>query len=145
MSQSAIKILLVEDNEGDILLTQEALEDFKFSIDLSVKRDGDEAMKHILSLSQDTQAGLPDLILLDINLPKKNGHEVLQQLKNHPDIKHIPVIILTTSSSEWDILHAYQEHCNSYIIKPVDVNDFFKVTSAIEDFWINTCRIPHKN
>jgi CheY-like chemotaxis protein len=88
---------------------------------------------------------LPDLILLDINLPKKNGHEVLQSVKNHPDLKHIPIIILTTSSAEWDILQAYREHCNSYIVKPVDAQEFFKVTSVLEDFWLNTATLPNKN
>ena len=82
------------------------------------------------------------MILLDINLPKKNGHEVLESVKNHPDLKHIPIIILTTSSSEIDILRAYQEHANCYVIKPLEVNEFLNVTSKIEEFWLNIARLP---
>ncbi|MBC6368547.1 response regulator [Algoriphagus sp. AK58] len=145
MNKTKIKILLVEDNEGDIVLTKEALEEFKFPTELIVKRDGSEALIYLLGQSKAGLSGLPDLILLDINLPKKNGHEVLQSVKNHPDLKHIPIIILTTSSSEWDILNAYQEHCNCYIIKPVDINEFFKVTSVLEEFWINTTKLPSKS
>lgn len=145
MNKTKIKILLVEDNEGDIVLTKEALEEFKFPTELIVKRDGSEALIYLLGQSKAGLSGLPDLVLLDINLPKKNGHEVLQSVKNHPDLKHIPIIILTTSSSEWDILNAYQEHCNCYIIKPVDINEFFKVTSVLEEFWINTTKLPSKS
>lgn len=143
MSHKEINILLVEDNEGDILLTKEALQDFRFPINLTVKKDGNEAILYLMNLSK-KDSSLPDLVLLDINLPKKNGHEVLQSVKNHPDLKHIPIIILTTSSSDKDIFSAYQEHCNSYIIKPVDVNDFFKVAAALEEFWINTVKLPSK-
>jgi CheY-like chemotaxis protein len=145
MSQRPIKILLVEDNLGDILLTQEALLECKFPTELIVKKDGSEALIYLMNHQKSKDKTLPDLILLDINLPKKNGHEVLQSVKNHPDLKHIPIIILTTSSAEWDILQAYREHCNSYIVKPVDAQEFFKVTSVLEDFWLNTATLPNKN
>jgi chemotaxis family two-component system response regulator Rcp1 len=142
MSKSPIKILLVEDNEGDILLTTEALEDCKVPSELQILRDGSEALHFLITKAKQSLKELPDLILLDINLPKKNGHEVLESVKNHPDLKHIPIIMLTTSSSEIDILRAYQEHANCYIIKPLEVNDFLNVTSKIEDFWLTVARLP---
>lgn len=144
MSQHPFKILLVEDNLGDILLTEEALRECKFPTELTVKKDGNEALLYLIRQQKKDPSELPNLILLDINLPKKNGHEVLESVKNHPDLKHIPIIILTTSSSEWDILQAYREHCNSYIVKPVDAHEFFKITSVLEDFWIHTASIPNK-
>ena len=144
MSQHPFKILLVEDNLGDILLTEEALRECKFPTELIVKKDGNEALIYLIRQQKKDPPELPNLILLDINLPKKNGHEVLESVKNHPDLKHIPIIILTTSSSEWDILQAYREHCNSYIVKPVDAQEFFKITSVLEDFWIHTASIPNK-
>jgi CheY-like chemotaxis protein len=144
MSQHPIKILLVEDNLGDILLTEEALRECKFPTDLVVKKDGNEALLYLIQQQKNGQTELPNIILLDINLPKKNGHEVLESVKNHPDLKHIPIIVLTTSSSEWDILQAYREHCNSYIVKPVDAGEFFKITSVLEDFWINIASLPNK-
>lgn len=142
MSKNPIKILLVEDNEGDILLTTEALEECKVPNELQILRDGSEALHFLITQAKQNLKELPDLILLDINLPRKNGHEVLESVKNHPDLKHIPIIMLTTSSSEIDILRAYQEHANCYIIKPLEVNDFLNVTSKIEDFWLNIARLP---
>lgn len=142
MSNPPIKILLVEDNEGDILLTTEALLDCKVANELKVLKDGSEALHFLLTQSRQSLNELPDLILLDINLPKKNGHEVLESVKNHPDLKHIPIIVLTTSSSEMDIQRAYQVHANCYIIKPLEVNDFLNVTSKIEEFWLNIVRLP---
>lgn len=143
MDNQPIQILLVEDNEGDILLTTEALEDWKIKNELKVLRNGNDALNYLLDCSKKNKHKLPDLILLDINLPKKNGHEVLQSAKNHPDLKHIPILILTTSSSEIDILKAYQEHANCYIIKPLDVSDFMKITSEIEQFWLSIARLPN--
>jgi CheY-like chemotaxis protein len=145
MSKESIKILLIEDNPGDILLTQEALSECQFPSDLVVKKDGNEALIYLINQQKFGNRWLPDIILLDINLPKKSGHEVLQSVKNHPDLKHIPIIILTTSSSEWDILQAYREHCNSYLVKPVDAQDFFKITTALEEFWINSAKLPKKS
>ncbi|RIW14981.1 response regulator [Algoriphagus lacus] len=142
MSNDPLKILLVEDNEGDILLTTEALGDCKISNELKVLRDGNEALQYLMHQAKLGGNELPDLILLDINMPKKNGHEVLNSVKNHPELKHIPIIILTTSSSEIDILKAYQEHANCYIIKPLDVDDFLTITSKIEEFWFNIAKLP---
>jgi two-component system, chemotaxis family, response regulator Rcp1 len=143
MNKQAIKILLVEDNEGDILLTTEALAEFKIDNELKVIRNGTDALHFLATCVQKNKKDLPDLILLDINLPKKNGHEVLQSAKNHPDLKHIPIIVLTTSSSDQDILKAYREHCNCYVIKPLEVSDFMDLTVKIEEFWFNTARLPH--
>ncbi len=143
MDDKPIKILLVEDNEGDIILTSEALEVCKVKNELKVLRNGSDALNFLLDTSKRDKHNLPDLILLDINLPKKNGHEVLQSAKNHPDLKHIPIIILTTSSSEIDILKAYQEHANCYIVKPLEMRDFMEITSKIELFWFNTAKLPN--
>jgi len=135
-----VDILLVEDNEGDILLITEALEEGKILNNSRVARDGKLAID---MLHENLISGaLPDLILLDINLPRKNGHEVLQHIKTHPDLKHIPVIMLTTSSAEKDINLSYQNHANCYITKPVDASDFIKAISSIEDFWINIVQLP---
>ena len=142
MRKRPIKILLVEDNEGDILLTTEAMKEFKLPYVLQTLRDGNEAIEFLVAEAQKNVKNLPDLILLDVNLPKKNGHEVLQTVKNHPDLRHIPIIMLTTSSSDVDILRAYQEHANCYIIKPLEVNDFLNVTSKIEEFWFNLVKLP---
>ncbi len=121
-----IHILLVEDNEGDILLTREAFEEAQILVNLSVVKDGKEAMDFLTRHGGHKDAQHPDLILLDVNLPKKNGHEVLQFIKEDEDIKQIPVIMLTTSSSERDINLSYYYHANCFITKPVDVNDFLE-------------------
>lgn len=142
MNLTPINILLVEDNEGDILLTTEALEDAKISNSLKVIRDGASTLIYLNEVAKKSPSELPDLILLDINLPKKNGHEVLMEVKNNNLLKHIPIIILTTSSSEMDILKSYQEHANCYLIKPIEVSDFLKVIEKIEDFWLSIVRLP---
>lgn len=142
MNLTPINILLVEDNEGDILLTTEALEDAKISNSLKVIRDGANTLIYLNEIAKKSPSELPDLILLDINLPKKNGHEVLMEVKNNNLLKHIPIIILTTSSSEMDILKSYQEHANCYLIKPIEVSDFLKVIEKIEDFWLSIVRLP---
>ncbi|MEO6253422.1 MAG: response regulator, partial [Ferruginibacter sp.] len=122
----AIHILLVEDNEGDIMLTTEALEEGKIANKISIVKDGKHAIDFLNKKGDYENETLPDLILLDINLPKKNGHEVLQYIKHDDGLKQIPVIMLTTSSSEKDILESYKNYVNCYITKPVDVNDFIK-------------------
>jgi CheY-like chemotaxis protein len=137
-----IHILLVEDNEGDILLTTEALSEGKIINEVSIARDGEEAIDFLNQQGAFSNATKPDLILLDVNLPKKNGYEVLDYIKSTSDLKHIPVIILTTSSSQKDILHAYRNYANAYITKPVDVDDFIKIISTIEDFWIGIVQLP---
>ncbi len=137
-----IHILLVEDNEGDILLTTEALEEGKIINDVSVARDGEEAIDFLNKSGAFSDASTPDLILLDVNLPKMNGHEVLEYIKSTEHLKHIPVIILTTSSSHKDILYAYKNFANAFITKPVDVDDFIKVLTTVEDFWIGIVQLP---
>lgn len=136
-----ISILLVEDNEGDILLTIEAFEEWKTVTKISVAKDGQEAINFF---NKDTCTELPSLVLLDINLPKKNGHEVLQFIKRSEMLKHIPVIMLTTSSSMADINLAYNNYANCYITKPDEVDTFLKVVSAIENFWISTVKLPQQ-
>jgi CheY-like chemotaxis protein len=142
MKITPINILLVEDNEGDILLTTEALEEGKISNTLKVIRDGATMLNYLKEIAENSPSELPDLILLDINLPKKNGHEVLIEVKSNKLLKHIPVIMLTTSSSEVDILKSYQEHANCYLIKPMEVSDFLKVIEKIEDFWLSIVKLP---
>ena len=137
---NSINILLIEDNEGDILLTTEAFEDSRIVNSISVIRDGKEAIVFFESLTM--KDPLPNLILLDVNLPKKGGHEVLHYIKNNDQYKHIPVIMLTTSSSEKDIMQSYKNHANCYITKPIDVGEFMKAITKIEDFWINIVSIP---
>lgn len=138
----SIHILLVEDNEGDILLTTEALEEGKIINKVSVVKDGKQAID-FLNLKEPFQgATMPNLILLDINLPKKNGHEVLQYIKGSKTFRHIPIIMLTTSSSEKDIMEAYNHYANCFITKPVDVNEFMKAVAKIENFWISIVQLP---
>ncbi len=139
-----VKILLVEDNEGDIVLTREALEDSRIIGHVDVARDGSAAMRYFDEILRDEHIQLPDMILLDINLPKKNGHEVLQYVKESEELRHIPVIMLTTSSSERDIVESYRHYANCYITKPVDVNNFVDVISHIENYWFNVVQLPNK-
>lgn len=140
----AIEILLVEDNEGDIVLTLEALTDARIKNTVNVVKDGDAAIEY-LELSKSGTNRIPDLILLDINLPKVDGKEVLQYIKNDHVLKKTPVVMLTTSSSENDISDAYSNHANCYITKPVDFNSFFEIIKAIEDFWITIVKLPSKD
>ncbi|PRX49809.1 response regulator [Salegentibacter salegens] len=140
----SIHILLVEDNEGDILLTSEALEEGKILNKLSVVRDGKEAMDFLDKKGKYVKAITPDLILLDVNLPKMNGHEVLKFVKQHKDLRQIPVIMLTTSSSKEDIDISYQNYANCYITKPIEVDDFMNAVNQIEEFWVNLVKLPSK-
>lgn len=139
-----IHIILVEDNEGDIVLTTEALEEGKIANSLSVVREGQEAINYLEKNEGFEDAVTPDLVLLDINLPKINGHKVLKHIKSSKKLKYIPVVMLSTSSDEVDILNSYKNHSNCYITKPVDINDFIKVISTIEDFWISIVQLPSK-
>jgi CheY-like chemotaxis protein len=136
----SLNILLVEDNEGDILLTTEAFEENKIINIIEVIKDGRGAVTYFENLPD--KESIPDLVLLDINLPKMSGHEVLMYIKTNDKYKHIPVIMLTTSSSEKDILQSYKSHVNCYITKPIEVDDFIKAVTKIEDFWINIVSIP---
>ncbi|WP_127846744.1 response regulator [Psychroflexus aestuariivivens] len=140
-----IKILLVEDNEGDILLTTEALEEGQVPVRQSVVRDGKSALDFLKKLTPYHNEFRPDLILLDINLPKYSGLEVLKIIKNDDDLKSIPVIILTTSSSESDINESYLNSANCYITKPVDTVNFNLAMRKVEDFWMSFTKLPTQN
>jgi two-component system, chemotaxis family, response regulator Rcp1 len=135
-------VLLVEDNPGDVRLTQEAFHEAKVPAILSVAMDGEEA----LAFLEKNIRSLPDLILLDLNLPKWSGKEVLQKIKNHSELKRIPVLILTTSKSEQDIMESYHLNANSYLLKPLDFDHFLEVVEKINAFWFQTAVLPpHHN
>ena len=142
---NSIHILLIEDNEGDILLTKEALNQVMLPTTISVAKDGKEAINYLEKIAPYVNSLIPDIILLDINLPKMNGHEVLKYLKTNNKFKHIPVIMFTTSSAEKDILESYKNYANCYITKPVEVDDFLNVIKSIENFWISIIQLPHTN
>lgn len=137
-----IKILLVEDNEGDIVLTTTALRKAKVGNGINVAKDGEEALKFLRKEGVFAHAETPDLILLDINLPKVDGMEVLSEIKKDENLKTIPVVMLTTSDSEKDILNSYHNHANCYIVKPVDFKKFMDVVQMIKDFWISIVKLP---
>ncbi len=137
---AALRILLVEDNLPDIRLTTEALKDGHASSTLSVARDGVEALE-VLQHERSTRPTLPDLILLDLNLPRKDGREVLRAVKSDPALVHIPIIILTTSSAEQDVRDSYRLGANAYVVKPVDLDRFFAVVAAIQQFWMQAARL----
>jgi chemotaxis family two-component system response regulator Rcp1 len=137
-----IEVLLVEDSVGDVRLTREAFKDARVHINLHVAVDGDDAMTFLKRERQYADAPRPDLILLDLNLPKKDGREVLKEIKESPTLAIIPVVILTTSASEEDILRTYQLHANCYISKPVDLEGFLKVVKSIDTFWLSVVKLP---
>lgn len=137
-----IEILLVEDNPGEVDLARESLENSKVHNTLRVVADGVEAMAFLRRKGKYANAPRPDLVLLDLNLPKKDGREVLAEVKADQDLKRIPVVILTISKDEEDILKAYNLHANCFITKPIDLNQFIKVVHAIEDFWLTIVKLP---
>jgi chemotaxis family two-component system response regulator Rcp1 len=137
-----IEILLVEDNPGDVRLTVEALKDAKVHNNLHVAEDGVEAMVFLRREGKYADAPRPDLILLDLNLPKKDGREVLAEIKGDPDLRRIPVVILTISQDEEDILRSYNLHANCYITKPVNLSQFLKVVKSVEEFWFTIVKLP---
>jgi two-component system response regulator len=137
-----IEILLVEDSPGDVRLTREAFKDAKVHMNLHVASDGAEAMAFLRREGDYTKVPRPDLILLDLNLPKKDGREVLGEIKESPTLKSIPVVVLTTSASEADILRSYNLHANCYITKPVGLNGFLDVVKSIDDFWLTVVKLP---
>jgi CheY-like chemotaxis protein len=143
MEAPPIHILLVEDNPGDARLTREALKDGKILHTLEVVPDGIEAMAFLKQRGTYAHAPRPDLILLDLNLPRKDGREVLAEIKADEVLKRIPVVVLTTSAAEVDILSSYDLHANCYIVKPVDLDQFLKVVQGVEDFWLTIVRLPH--
>jgi len=137
-----IEILLVEDNPGDVRLTREALKEGKVTNNLSVVRDGEQAMAFLRRESDYADAPRPDLILLDLNLPRKDGREVLSEIKADQDLRRIPVVILTTSNHERDILQAYDLNANCYITKPVDLDQFIGVVRSVGSFWLTIVTLP---
>jgi CheY-like chemotaxis protein len=137
-----IEILLVDDSPGDVRLTIEALKDGKIHNHLSVVSDGEEALAFLRQQGQYAKVPRPDLILLDLNLPKKDGREVLREIKQEEDLKRIPVVVLTISTAEKDILKAYNLHANCYVNKPVDFGQFTDVVKSIEDFWFTVVKLP---
>jgi chemotaxis family two-component system response regulator Rcp1 len=138
-----INILLVEDNPADVRLTQEALKEAANALTrLHVASDGAEALDFLHRRGEYAAAPRPDLMLLDLNLPRIDGRQVLAEVKADPDLRRIPVVVLTTSPSEDDILHAYDQHVNSYIRKPVDLDQFFDVLKAIDDYWLGSVSLP---
>lgn len=142
MNGRAIEILLVEDNLGDARLTQEALREARVSNHLSLVRDGVEALAFLRREGGYASAPRPDLILLDLNLPRKDGREVLSEIKSDERLQRIPVVVLTVSQSDEDILRAYNLNANCYITKPVDLEQFIKVVRSIEDFWLAIVKLP---
>ncbi|OYX28412.1 MAG: two-component system response regulator [Flavobacteriales bacterium 32-35-8] len=137
-----VHILLVEDNEGDIVLTLDAFEESKIKTKISVVRNGADALDFLFKKENFEEAERPDLILLDINIPVYNGHDVLKKIKEDTSLKTIPVIMLTTSSSQTDINKAYENYTNSYVTKPIDMDDFLKVILKIEEFWLQLSKLP---
>jgi chemotaxis family two-component system response regulator Rcp1 len=138
----AIEVLLVEDNPGDVRLTREALREGKVRNNLSVAPDGVEALAFLRREGKYADAPRPDVILLDLNLPRKDGREVLEEVKSDPALRTIPVVILTSSEAERDIAQAYALHANCYITKPVDLDQFITVVKSIEDFWFTIVKLP---
>ena len=144
MNATPIQILLVEDNDGDVFLTMEALKEAKIANSVRVVHDGVEALEFLRRQGKYATAPRPDLILLDLNLPRKDGRQVLREIKDDPSLRRIPVVILTTSKGEEDVLRAYDLHANCYITKPVDFNRFMEVVKSIEDFWLTVVRLPEE-
>jgi chemotaxis family two-component system response regulator Rcp1 len=139
-----LEVLLVEDSPGDVRLTREAFRDAKVHIKLHVASDGTKAMAFLNREGEYANAPRPDLILLDLNLPKKDGRQVLEEIKESLVLKSIPVVILTTSSSEADILKSYMLHANCYITKPVGLEGFLKVVRSIDNFWLSVVKLPRE-
>jgi two-component system, chemotaxis family, response regulator Rcp1 len=141
-SSQRIDILLVEDNPADVRLTREALLEGRVLNQLNVVGDGVEALEYLFRRGQYADAKRPDLILLDLNLPKKDGREVLAEIKGDPDLKRIPVVVLTTSEAQADIFKSYNLHANCYIAKPADFDRFIQVVKSIDHFWLNVVKLP---
>lgn len=137
-----VNILLIEDNPGDVRLAQEAFKEGNINVNLDVTMDGVEALHFLRKSTPYEDSATPDLVLLDLNLPKKDGREVLSEIKADPKLRSIPVVILTTSSAEQDILNSYNLHVNCYLNKPVDFDQFFDIIQKIEDFWLRTAILP---
>jgi CheY-like chemotaxis protein len=139
-----IEVLLIEDDPGDVLITREAFEHHKIHNTLSVARDGQEGLDYLYQRGSYEGATRPDLILLDLNLPKYNGHQLLEKIKSDPDLCLIPVVVLTTSAAEEDILRSYRLHANAYVTKPVGFEQFMNVIRQIDEFFVQVVRLPHR-
>jgi CheY-like chemotaxis protein len=137
-----IEVLLVEDDPGDVLMTQEAFEEHKVRNRLSVVTDGTEALAYLRREGRFADAVRPDLILLDLNLPRRDGREVLREVKNDPSLRQIPVVVLTTSQADEDILRSYELHANAYVTKPVDFERFIAVVRQIDEFFVSVVKLP---
>jgi two-component system response regulator len=144
-ASTPIDVLLVEDDPGDELMTREAFEDNKIGNTLHVVRDGEEALDFLYRRAAHADAPRPDLILLDLNLPKYDGRQVLEKIKSDPALSHIPVVVLTTSAAEEDILRSYKLHANAYVTKPVDLDQFIAAVRQIDDFFVQVVRLPRQN
>ena len=142
-SSLPIEVLLVEDDPGDVLMTQEAFEEHKVRNNLAVVNDGTDAIAYLRREGQYADAPRPDLILLDLNLPRVDGRQVLQAIKEDPDLRRIPVVVLTTSQADEDILRSYKLHANAYVTKPVDFERFIAVVRQIDEFFVQVVRLPH--
>ncbi|MEU6762497.1 response regulator [Streptomyces sp. NPDC046853] len=143
-SPAPVDVLLVEDDPGDELMTREAFEDNKIRNNLHVVRDGEEALDFLYRRGAHTGVPRPDLILLDLNLPKYDGRQVLEKIKSDPDLQDIPVVVLTTSAAEEDILRSYKLHANAYVTKPVDLDQFIAAVRQIDDFFVQVVRLPRR-
>ncbi len=141
-AERSIEVLLVEDNPADVRLTREVLENGDEDTHLNVVRDGEEAMAYLRRQGEYADSPRPQLVLLDLNLPKKDGREVLEELKGDSELRRIPVVVLTTSAAEADISRSYELHANCFITKPLDLDDFFSVVRSIKDFWLASARLP---
>jgi CheY-like chemotaxis protein len=142
---SPIEVLLVEDDPGDVMMTQEAFQEHQVGNRLSVVSDGDEALSYLRREGQYAEATRPDLILLDLNLPRRDGREVLAEIKNDDNLRRIPVIVLTTSQADEDIIRSYQLHANAYVTKPVDFDRFISVVRQIDEFFVGVVKLPPRN
>lgn len=143
MNAAPIQILMVEDSGGDVILTMEALKDAKVANNISVVRDGEEAMDFLHRENKFASAPRPDLVLLDLNLPRRDGRQVLADMKSDPSLRSIPVVILTSSKTEEDVAKMYDLHANCYIVKPVDFHSLMEVVKSIESFWLTVVKLPH--
>jgi CheY-like chemotaxis protein len=139
-----IEVLLVEDDPGDVLMTREAFEEHKVRNHLNVVSDGADALAYVRREGEFANAIRPDLILLDLNLPKRDGREVLKELKTDPDLREIPIVVLTTSSAESDVLASYQLYANAYVTKPVDFEHFISAVRQIDDFFVSLVKLPRR-
>ncbi len=144
LDTTRFEILLVEDNPGDVLLTREVFNEGRLAHRLSAVGDGEEAIQFLRHEGKYQDAPRPDVILLDLNLPKKDGRELLAEIKEDPSLRNIPIIVLTTSDAEQDVWRAYRLHANCYLTKPIEVDDFIRKIRSLEDFWLTVVRLPGK-